>query len=210
MGHGGRSRAGKKPRRNLSHRQRRLRDLELGDWRRDYNIATTRDFLESRARAHESRRLFFHLREREEIRWREMLRDAPTEYSPHWIDVIQDPKLREYVRQTYLQLREEQDDGTGITVLRDLLLRRLMWCARIAYRIEGVMEDYWIKDLIAEKDDNPWRARLLTAERHYTHLTKVMLDLAFHLHRTGPKPKRQAQTSAGRVGAGTVTIPVDE
>lgn len=163
-----------------------------------------------RDRASQSKRDFFHMQRREERRWAEMLRDAPAEYSPKWIDVIQEPKLRAYLRQVYTEMREEQDDGNGVSVLRDLLLRRLLWCARIAERIEYIMEQYRLKDMIAENDHNPWQGRLLKAEKYYTHLTEVMTDLAFRLHKTAPKRRKPRSTSPGRTDTGTVHIPVDD
>jgi hypothetical protein len=148
--------------------------------------------------------------DREERRWHEMLRDAPSDYSIHWIDEITDRKLRAYLRQAYLELRQEQDIGKGVSFLRDLLIRRLLWCARIAHRYEGLIEFYAYQDMIAPHSRNKWPSKLAKAERYYSHLTEVMTDICFHLHRTGPKPKKAADTSAGRVGAGTVQIPVDD
>lgn len=196
----------RKPRRELSKKQRRERDIK------DMRGQTRRQDLEfppaAVKLADTSKRDFFHMTRREEKRWHEMLADAPTEYSIHWIDELLDPKLRAYLRQAYIQIRQEQDTGKGVSFLRDILIRRLLWCARIAQRIEGQIEYYSAKDMVSSR--MIWANRLAKAERYYTHLTEVMIDICFHLHRTGPKPKKQRGTSAGRVGTGTVQIPTDE
>ncbi len=192
------------PRRELSKKQRRERDAAQP---RRQNL----DFTEKQIDvADQSKRDFFHMIEREERRWHEMLRDAPSDYSPHWIDELADPKLGNYLRQIYLQLRQEQDEGTGVTALRDILLRRLLWCARIAARVEGVIEYYAHQDMIAPNDRNRWAAKLAKAERYYSHLTEVITDICFHLHRTGPGRKMPEGTSTGRTATGTVQIPVDD
>jgi len=157
-----------------------------------------------------SRRDFFHMQQREERRWHEMLRDAPSDYSIHWIDELMDPKLRAYLRQAYIQLRQEQDQGKGVSILRDMLLRRLLWCARIAVRLEGAMEEYEFRDMIAASRNTQWQAKILKSERYYLRLTQVMVDICYHLNRTGPKRKKPQDASLGRVATGTVQIPVDD
>tara|TARA_R110000772_G_scaffold86132_3_gene180525 strand:+ start:983 stop:1540 length:558 start_codon:yes stop_codon:yes gene_type:complete len=160
--------------------------------------------------ADQSKRDFFHMLDREDRRWHDMLRDAPSDYSVHWIDELADAKLRAYLRQAYIQLREEQDTGHGVSFLRDLLIRRLLWCARIAHRIEGVIEHYAHQDMIAPNATHQWDGKLAKAERYYSHLTEVMTDICLHLHRSAPKVKMPAGTSAGRTDTGTVQIPVDD
>ncbi len=47
----------------------------------------------------------------------------------------------------YLQLRKDADNGSGVTLLRDLVLRRIVWNMRILERIEQAIEEWDLKVL---------------------------------------------------------------
>lgn len=148
------------------------------------------------------KREFFELQNSADRSWYDMIQDAPADYSPKWIDRLQEGKLRDYLRQVYLELREEQAKDGKVSVLRDLLIRRLVWCARICDRIEQAM-DKAEGEIMA--DVKGAENKLFLQERYYRLLTQTMLEISYHLHRTGPKPKRKP--SPHRLGAGTVDIP---
>ena len=84
---------------------------------------------------------------RSRMGWIDMLRDAPRFYHPDWMHPIRDPGLKAHVKKLYLQLRRDADNGSGVTLLRDLVLRRIVWNMRILERIEQAIEEWDIKVL---------------------------------------------------------------
>lgn len=105
---------------------------------------------------------------------REMLHDAPTHYAPQWLDHIQNDALKAHVRDTYMAIRAEQDDGRGITALRDLMIRRLVYSERICNRLEMAME-HWTDQYIAGNAEA--EARLLEYQRFYSYHANVMRSI---------------------------------
>ncbi len=147
---------------------------------------------------------FFHMKERRAQQWVEMLSDAPTDYHPDFIDRLQNEPLREHLRNLYMELRREQDTGGGVTRLRDLMLRRVVWLARIASKLEDEIERAEIEDLAALKDHGQKR-KLERLNTLYLRVTKTMLEISYHI----TPPKKRRKTSAGRLGLGKVVIPTD-
>ncbi len=74
--------------------------------------------------------------------WRDMLVDAPSGYSPQWLGAIEDEKLQGHCRKLYIQLRRDSDNGNGVSLMRDLVLRRIVWAVRILERVEQAVE-FW-------------------------------------------------------------------
>lgn len=71
-----------------------------------------------------------------------MLIDAPSGYSPQWLGAIEDKKLQRHCRKLYIQLRKDSDNGNGVSLMRDLVIRRIVWAVRILERVEQAVE-FW-------------------------------------------------------------------
>jgi len=82
------------------------------------------------------------------LNWRDMLVDAPASFSPHWLGTIEDKKLAAHCQKLYMQLRRDADNGNGVSLLRDLVLRRIVWSVRILERIEQAIV-HWDKEVDA-------------------------------------------------------------
>ena len=95
-------------------------------------------------RKHPTRRAFepapLTMKIRDEIKELRAYEDAPARYSPMWIDILQDAGLRAQLRGAYLLVRKQVDKGRGISVVRDFLIRRFIWCERICNRLEMEIE----------------------------------------------------------------------
>ena len=84
-----------------------------------------------------------------------MLVDAPSGYSPQWLGAIEDKRLKKHCRDLYIQLRKDSDNGNGVSLMRDLVIRRIVWAVRILERVEQAVE-FWddaINKYRKRKDD---------------------------------------------------------
>lgn len=75
-------------------------------------------------------------------RFRDLLIDAPGKYSPDWLESLSDPNLKKHCRQLYLRLKKDSDAGHGVSMLRDVVLKRIVWNLRIIDRVEQAIAKY--------------------------------------------------------------------
>lgn len=101
----------------------------------------------------------------------ELIADAPAQFGPQWLDSIENQALKRHVHQAYMAIRRQQDDGTGISVLRDMLIRRIVYLERICNRLELAME-HWTDQYIAGHPNAEFK--LLEYQRYYSYNAHVM------------------------------------
>lgn len=107
-----------------------------------------------------------------ELNWRDMLIDAPAGYSPQWLGAITDKNLRNHVQKLYLQLRRDADNGNGVSLMRDLVLRRIVWSNRILERVEQAIA-HWDREVDAGQPGA--EEMLLNYMRYHTHQTHELI-----------------------------------
>ena len=143
------------------------------------------------------------------LNWRDMLNDAPSRYSPHWMGLIEDEKLAAHCQMLYMQLRQDADNGNGVSLMRDLVLRRIVWSVRILERVEQALL-YWEGKI--EDDDYPLAEEMLVKYmKFHSQQSNQLMDSISKVLVEMPPLKTVRQIAGGhRRAQDKVTFPETE
>jgi len=119
---------------------------------------------------------FFTLSANWKASWVDALNDAPGWYNPNFLELIENDELRDGLQDLLDALIEEaEEEGKPVGPLRNLLLRRVVWLARVCERMEYRMEE------LADSSDPADKALLDQCCDWYAQQTSAMLDVMFYL-----------------------------
>lgn len=130
--------------------------------------------------------------------------DAQPPYEYDWLERIENPLLREYCQGLYDQLEAELADAGAVSMMRQMLLRRLTYMARMCERLESVMDQ--LEDRLSRRFTRADDMRLDETMSFYDQHVKHMAQLVKTLLRSSPA------TGAGKMprGRSTVTFEIPE
>jgi hypothetical protein len=102
-----------------------------------------------------------------------------------------------------LQLRKDADNGYGVTLLRDLLLRRLVWSVRILERVEQAIVKWDMADLAGiEGAEDKLVEYMRFYDFHVRTMNRVialLMDERAPVQPMGKKPKLEKDENYDRV-----------
>lgn len=132
-----------------------------------------------------------------EKNWRDMLLDAPSGYCPHFMGTCGDEKLAAHFQKLYMQLRRDSDNGNGVSLMRDLVLRRIVWSVRILERVEQAIE-YWDHQVSVRIKEREHAEGMLVGYMQYHTKQSRQLNESIELILVEMPPMKTVEQISGR------------
>jgi hypothetical protein len=119
---------------------------------------------------------------------------AQGEYDPTWIEGLPLGPTRTAVEGLYNKLRAEQDLGDGISTLRDLMIRRVVYFDYWLARVDATLQQY-DGELLLGNNTPAMERDMLVCAQCYALMTRALAHVAFAL---GVDAKGDATQNARR------------
>ncbi len=133
-----------------------------------------------------------------ELNWRDMLVDAPSLYSPSWLGAITNKELAAHCNKLYMRLRKDMDNGNGVSLMRDLVLRRIVWSVRILERVEQAIVEWDGRVDEGERDAERMLSGYMDLHRRQCRLLNESIELIL----VEMPPMKTVEQFAGRKAHG--------